>query len=275
MRRFFVGVFLAWSAPVMAAENLIDTFIIRQNVTIDDGIIYQVDADEREFLQWKVQVWFANANHIINGDRSYEQRVTWNSSAIGWQSVTFTTPSDMDDFLYFRFGINGRSIDTTVTFKAKDVAPSTTYTLQWRVLNATQGSIAWTDMFMVHCADGYSLEPGDDNCSHACDNMSVAGGFIPANASRVYEPEICVYDPSHIVCNDGYSKIENTCEQICTAGIRHLHVGDMVNNLYNRKRSTPALHIEYNGHVCYGYLAPGTGGGVNINLNGAIYHLID
>lgn len=275
---FILVLFCCITSHASANENLIEDINGGSNITVTDGIIHQVNADIGGGVQWKVQIFFSNDRHYplegIDG-WSLVQPMTYNNNQTGLMSHTFTTPEDLEDFQYFRFGLNGATIDTIVLLQIKDLMPSTTYTIQWRVLNATQGEIAWTDMFLTRCGDGYSLALGNETCSRECENQSVTGGHIPPDSARVYEPAVCTYDQSQLVCDDGYNKINNSCEQMCTAGITRLHIGEKVNGLYSRKLGTPALCIKYNDQTCYGHLTPGHGAGLNINIDGVVYHLID
>lgn len=276
MRCFFIVLMLLLPGMAAASENLIENLRTMSNTAINDGVIAQVGPDTHDDVYWKLQVIYNNTKHkFYNEKLSYESLYTAIINRSGFISITFITPNDLEDIAFVRFGLNGKVRDSIVAFDIKDIMPKTAYTLQWRVLNMTQGEIAWTDMRVVHCGDGYSLALGDEICSHTCENKSVVGGYVPADITKVYEPETCAYDESKLVCYDGYVRIDNTCEQMCTAGIRHLHVGDNKNILYARKISTPALCVKYNGSICYGHLTPGRGSGLNVNVDGAIYHLID
>lgn len=277
MRYIFILFLFLTPYVGVASENLIENLRGGGNTIITDGVVQQQKADTREENQWKLIIYFNNANHgVISGssNTSYLSRFLYINNQTGFLSRTFTTPDDID-IKYFRFGLNGMDMDTSVMFDIKDVKPNTTYTIQWRVLNANQGIVNWTDMRVVQCGDGYALALGDENCSRECENQSVDGGYILPNIIRVYEPEMCTYDLSNLICDDGYVRIENACEQMCTAGIRYLHIGDKVNGLYARKTMHPALSVLYNGQVCYGHFAPGKGNGLNVELNGKNYHLID
>ena len=275
MRCIFILFLLFINGGAIASENLME-ILSGQNATITDGVVRQTTADTMDYMRWKIQVFYNNTKHLnYNGTGSYEPVLHFVDDNIGLISYKFTTPSDLDDILYWRFGLNGSVRDTLVLFNIKDVMPNTTYTLQWRMLNNTQGDVAWTDMFLTLCGDGYSLALGDENCSRTCENQSVDGGYIPPNTTKVYEPENCTYDQSKIVCDNGWANIDNTCRQMCTAGITHLHIGETVNGLYASRPGTPALCVKYNGSICYGHLISGGGAGLNVNLDGQIYHLID
>ena len=228
--RRILGLFLLLMMPRIAgaSENLIENLRNNYNAVITDGVVHQVDADPRLAMQWKFQTWYSNDKHQLAGTGSYE--AIWDvwDSRLGFISYTFTTPDDLDDLLYFRFGLNGDKIDTTVIFDIKNIQPNTTYTLQWRLLNNTQGEVSWDNMFLTYCATGMALPLGTTQC-------------VP----------------------------------ICPVGTGRLNMGDARYPLWGQKISTPALGIGYNGQVCYGHLASGAGAGLNVNFNGAVYHLID
>ena len=81
-------------------------------------------------------------------------------------------------------------------------------------------------------------------------------------------------------CDTGYGQTSNnTCEQLCTAGVTGLHTSTgLVFNLYANKQTSPAIHIMPDGTntICYTSLAPGAANNaVNVEYNGAIYHSTD
>lgn len=250
----------------VASENLMEN-IEASNAVITDGVVSQITADPRSYLQWKFQIFCKDA---------FEQPFVFEYDKTGFLSYTFTMPDFIPENVEkFAFGINGLKIDTKVYFDIKDVQPNTTYTIQWRVLNTTQGEVSWTDMLLVHCPDGYKLALGDTACSRICENQSVPGGHISPDIAQVYEPDVCTYKPSNLVCDDGYANLDNACEQLCPAGITRLHYGQKFGRLYARKTTAPSLCVQYNGSTCYGRLTTGKSIGLNIELNGTIYHLID
>lgn len=276
MRRILILWLWLIVSPVCAAsvENLMENLRF-YNATITDGVVTQITADSMTDMKWKLQIFYNNNKHQPFGDMSYDEIVMFVDNRLGFISFTVTMPDDLEDLAYFRFGLNGKEIDTLVVFDIKNVVPNTTYTLQWRVLNNTQGLVSWDDMRLVHCGAGYTLELGDTNCSRPCENQTVVGGHIPADIARVYEPGICTYTPSNLVCDDGYKKIDAACERLCAVEISSLHFGNNSIPLYDRKIGTPVLCVQYNGKICYGRLALGKNTGLNVELNGAVYHLID
>jgi len=276
VRRILIGLLVLCPVGAVAAENLIENLRSESyNTTITDGVITQIKADPWAIMQWKFQMFFNNTKHMPVSGISFEQPSSVVNNNLGFISFTITMPDDLEDLMYFRFGLNGTERDTSVVFDVKNVMPNETYTLQWRVLNNIQGSVSWTDMLLVRCGDGYSLELGDSNCSASCENRDVGGGHIPPDAARVDEPDECTYTPANLICDEGYVKLGTACEQLCTAGITRVHSGQNVNVLYNRKLGTPSLCVSYNGSICYGRLAPGKNTGLNVNLNGTVYHLTD
>ena len=70
---------------------------------------------------------------------------------------TFTTPENLD-YDNIVFGVNGKSIDTLVSFPIK-LKPSTTYTFTCNFTNITQGSISWKDMMLVEGSEAGEYEP--------------------------------------------------------------------------------------------------------------------
>jgi len=277
MRLIFILVVWLIFRPVcaVAAENLIENLTSHNNVTMTNGTVNQITADSRDYLQWKVHVVYNNTRHQQIGDISYESLIFVVDNSLGIHSITVTMPDDLEDLSYFRFGLNGTEIDTLVRFDIKNVMPNKTYTIQWRVLNNAQGTISWSDMYLVSCADGYELALGDTECSVTCENRATTGGHIPPDSARVYAPGVCTYTPSNLVCDDGWTRMGAACERLCTAGISRLHYGGKSTALYDRKIGAPALCVQYNGRVCYGRLATGENSGLNVELNGSVYHLID
>ena len=81
-------------------------------------------------------------------------------------------------------------------------------------------------------------------------------------------------------CDVGYGRTSNnTCEQLCTAGVTGLHTSTgLVFNLYANRQTQPSIYIQPDNSntVCYVNLAPGVANNaVNVDYNGAIYHSID
>ena len=81
-------------------------------------------------------------------------------------------------------------------------------------------------------------------------------------------------------CVSGFGRTSNnTCEQLCTAGVTGLYTSTGLRfNLYANKQTSPAIHIMPDGTntVCYANLAPGVANNaVNVDYNGAVYHSID
>ena len=81
-------------------------------------------------------------------------------------------------------------------------------------------------------------------------------------------------------CDSGYAPTSNnTCEQLCTAGVTGLHTSTgLVFNLYANRQTQPSIYIQPDNSntVCYVNLAPGVANNaVNVEFNGAIYHSTD
>lgn len=63
---------------------------------------------------------------------------------------------------------------------------------------------------------------------------------------------------------------------LCTAGAKLLHVGNTAFNIWpNDKCTSPAVRVQLEHGICCVNLEPGAGAGLNIRLNGNIYHTIN
>lgn len=77
-------------------------------------------------------------------------------------------------------------------------------------------------------------------------------------------------------CDAGYGRSGDECISLCTSGISHLRTGDLSFNIYPTPRSTPSLHVLYNGQVCYVSLSPGSAtDAINVKYNGQIFHTVN
>ena len=108
-------------------------------------------------------------------------------------------------------------------------------------------------------------------CYATCSTQSITGGNRVPVSSTVYYGNNCEYTT---VCNDGYNQSsDGVCSQLCGLGFTTLRTGSgLVIPLYSEKLSSPAIHIGYNGGVCYGILESGSGDGINLEYNGQTYH---
>ena len=126
----------------------------------------------------------------------------------------------------------------------------------------------------TQCPSGYRDGPAatsQSGCAKNCTNQSIAGGTNVPVSSTVNYPNSCEYTT---VCNDGYNQSsDGVCSQLCVLGFTTLRTGSgLVIPLYSEKLSSPAIHIGYNGGMCYGILESGSGEGINLEYNGQTYH---
>lgn len=138
------------------SKNLLYRILPANNCTVDFQTSYavatQISADGATWLNYKCQYW-KNSTYLgeifSGGDAGL--------SSIGKITKTFITPADLD-YNRIIFGINGKSVDSTVAFPIK-LKPSTTYTFTCNFTNITQGSISWKDMMLVEGSTAGDYEP--------------------------------------------------------------------------------------------------------------------
>lgn len=138
------------------SKNLLYRILPANNCTVDFQTSYavatQISADGATWLNYKCQYW-KNSTYLgeifSGGDAGL--------SSIGKITKTFITPADLD-YNRIIFGINGKSVDSTVAFPIK-LKPSTTYTFTCNFTNITQGSISWKDMMLVEGSTVGEYEP--------------------------------------------------------------------------------------------------------------------
>ena len=127
----------------------------------------------------------------------------------------------------------------------------------------------------VLCPESYpnsaSGATSQSGCYATCGEQSITGGNRVPVSSTVNYPNSCEYTT---VCNDGYNQSsDGVCSQLCGLGFTTLRTGSgLVIPLYSEKLSSPAIHIGYNGGMCYGILESGSGDGINLEYNGQTYH---
>ena len=127
----------------------------------------------------------------------------------------------------------------------------------------------------VLCPESYpnsaSGATSQSGCYATCSTQSITGGNRVPVSSTVNYPNSCEYTT---VCNDGYNQSsDGVCSQLCGLGFTTLRTGSgLVIPLYSEKLSSPAIHIGYNGGMCYGILESGTGDGINMEYGGQTYH---
>ena len=125
------------------------------------------------------------------------------------------------------------------------------------------------------CPDAYPNSAGGNigqsGCYATCSEQSITGGNRVPVSSTVYYGNNCEYTT---VCNDGYNQSsDGVCSQLCDLGFTTLRTGSgLVIPLYSEKLSSPAIHIGYNGGMCYGILESGSGDGINLEYGGQTYH---
>ena len=123
---------------VTTTRNLVAEINPSNNTRVENGIVYQINADTTEGNNLKVQ--------IFNGD-TFVDGVGYGAwQQLGRNILTFTTDV-LPEHNRVRFGLNGLTKDTLVIsdITLKD---NTTYTLSMDFINITQGKIAWTNSML-------------------------------------------------------------------------------------------------------------------------------
>ena len=137
------------------SKNLLYRIVDACNVTVQYGTSYAIatqisaDTDTDPNLKYKCQ--YRKGTTYIGP--------VFSSSIPKPEKIikTFTTPENLD-YDNIVFGVNGKSIDTLVSFPIK-LKPSTTYTFTCNFTNITQGSISWKDMMLVEGSEAGEYEP--------------------------------------------------------------------------------------------------------------------
>lgn len=113
------------------------------------------------------------------------------------------------------------------------------------------------------CPAGYVLVDVPD--------VSVAD-TCPSGTVAVGNAEACTDSDSASVC-----WIVEKILELCGAGISVLKTSNGVSvPLYAEKYTSPALHIRYNGQVCYANLTQGKSeNAINIRYGGVVYHVAE
>ena len=137
------------------SKNLLYRILPAINCTVQFGTSYavatQTSADTNTNIQYKCQ---------YRKDGAYLRDVFVGSVITSTGKITartFTTPADLD-YNTIMFGLNGKIIDTLVSFPIK-LKPSTTYTFTCNFTNITQGSVSWKDMMLVEGSTVGEYEP--------------------------------------------------------------------------------------------------------------------
>lgn len=136
------------------SKNLLYRIVDADNVIVQLSTSYAVatqrTADTNTNIHYKCQ-YRKNTTYL---------RDVFSSDIISYTGKitrTFTTPADLD-YNTIVFGLNGKIIDTLVSFPIK-LKPSTTYTFTCNFTNITQGSVSWKDMMLVEGSTAGDYEP--------------------------------------------------------------------------------------------------------------------
>lgn len=137
--------FLGWHG-----KNLIDSskIIAEANTTVNNGVVTQIASDNKTDLQWKLQTW--NDSSLVQLVRTTVKNTT------GVMSFNFTKTSA---FNKIRFGLNGSTRDTTVSYMVDYLHDNVEYTLSFNITNTTQGSISWNNIQLETGAVATAYEP--------------------------------------------------------------------------------------------------------------------
>lgn len=105
------------------------------NISIKDGVISQTSADTKTNLEWHLQTY--NDSGYVSTVSAKTQNTTGSISHkfIKYSSITA-----------LRFGLNGSQRNTMVYIPINHLKDGKTYTISAKIINATQGSVGWTDM---------------------------------------------------------------------------------------------------------------------------------
>ena len=100
----------------------------------------------------------------------------------------------------------------------------------------------------------------------------IENGEFVYSEPYAYYPNVC---SGQLVCDDGYSGVDNACYHVCGSGVTKLRTsGGLSFTLFAERVTTHALHISHNDKVCYAPLFSGqSAGAININVDGKIYHI--
>ncbi len=138
------------------------------------------------------------------------------------------------------------------------------------------------------CNGGQYVATAGAGCVAVGTGYYCAGGTVAQNATLARTA--CTNGPANSAytggaasnacpwsCNSGYGQTSaNLCAQYCAAGITELRLGNgVVVPLYAAKQTEHAIHVGYDGKVCYGSLAGGAAASaLNVNMGGTTYHTI-
>ena len=117
----------------VSSKNLISTIYPDANVTIENGVVTQIEADTKEIIVFKIQY------RSIEGTW-HQEEIVLSTSDIGVLSIPFNIEHEIDTL---RCGLNGSNFDSVVSF---NLLPRGTYVFSCNITNLTQGFISWRDM---------------------------------------------------------------------------------------------------------------------------------
>lgn len=122
---------------IAETKNLLSEIKPNINTKVENGVVYQVIADTREFDNLKLQL--ANDDVVV---------ASWHGGnpQMGKNTLTFTT-AVLPTHNGIKFGLNGLARDTIVAVPIT-LENNTTYTLSMDFINITQGEIAWTNSML-------------------------------------------------------------------------------------------------------------------------------
>ena len=122
---------------IAQTKNLLSEIKPWTNAKVENGIVYQIVADTREFDTLKVQIY--NGGTFVKNWGGENQQM-------GKNTLTFTTDV-LPTHTRVVFGLNGLTYDMTVGAPIT-LENNTTYTLSMDFINITQGEIAWTNSML-------------------------------------------------------------------------------------------------------------------------------
>lgn len=116
-------------------KNLANEIVAAVNVGANNGVYTQKTADTKTNIDWKVE-------GRLQGTfiKSFARFV---DHGLGVKTASFVKDASFDRIY---IGINGSARDTLIYIPVDDLINGETYTVQWNVLNATQGSVSWNNV---------------------------------------------------------------------------------------------------------------------------------
>lgn len=130
-------------------KNLLADIEPFKNTTVEDGIVYQINADATEANNLKIQ--------ILNNGAFVKQLAYGAYQQLGKNILKFTTDT-LPEHTQLVFGLNGSKLDT-MALSDIVLENNTTYTLSMDFINITQGKIAWTNTMLEKGSTATSYVP--------------------------------------------------------------------------------------------------------------------